>query len=236
MFGIFSRKYSILESGLLGMIEDRHSHILYGVDDGVRTEEDSLALLDWLHGLGLRTLWLTPHIMEDIPNTTEALRSRFDGLCLAAGPGISLHLAAEYMMDNLFEKRLEEGDLLCMEDNTVLMETSVWSSPYHLPDLLERTMRAGYRPLLAHPERYRYMEMEDYRKLAGMGVRLQMNLPSLTGYYGRTERMKAVRLLSDGLYSFVGSDCHGMQSLKRIYSEKALDRRILDGIMKLAEA
>ncbi len=236
MFGIFSRKYSIQESGILGMIEDRHSHILYGVDDGVRTEEDSLALLGWLHGLGLRTLWLTPHIMEDIPNTTDALCARFDGLCLAAGPGISLRLAAEYMIDTLFEKRLEEGDLLCMEDKTVLMETSVWSSPYHLPELLDKTMRAGYRPLLAHPERYRYMEMKDYVKLTDMGVRLQMNLPSLTGYYGRDERMKAVRLLSDGLYSFVGSDCHGLRSLKRIYSVKALDRRILDGIMKLAAA
>ena len=236
MFSIFNRKCSVLESGILAKVEDRHSHILYGVDDGVRTEEDSLAILAWMRGLGLRTLWLTPHIMEDIPNTTAELRSRFDGLVSVADTGgISMHLAAEYMIDNLFERRLEEGDLLCMEDNMVLMETSVWESPSNFTGMLEDTMRAGFWPVLAHPERYRYMEMEDYRKLADMGVRLQMNLPSVLGYYGASERDKARKMLSEGMYSYLGSDCHSCGMLQRMYSSRVLDRKEVDKIARIGE-
>lgn len=235
MFGIFNRKCSVEESGLLGLVEDRHSHILYGVDDGVKTAGESAALLEWLYGLGLKSLWLTPHVMEDIPNTTDALRLRMEELVAAVKPCPELHLAAEYMIDNLFLGRLESGDLLCMEDGQVLVETSTWSSPFDLPDILSRVMSAGYRPVLAHPERYRYMEMEDYGRLAGMGVRLQLNLPSLLGYYGDTVQAKARKLLSDGLYSFVGSDCHGLGILRKLYSARVLDRKDADMIAHIGE-
>ena len=235
MFGIFNRKCSVEESGLLGLVEDRHSHILYGVDDGVKTAGESAALLEWLYGLGLKSLWLTPHVMEDIPNTTDALRLRMEELVAAVKPGPELHLAAEYMIDNLFLGRLESGDLLCMEDGQVLVETSTWSSPFDLPDILSRVMSAGYRPVLAHPERYRYMEMEDYRKLADMGVRLQMNLPSVLGYYGASERDKARKMLSEGMYSYLGSDCHSCGMLQRMYSSRVLDRKEVDKIARIGE-
>ena len=61
----------MLEAGLLKGAVDHHSHILYGVDDGVSTEEESLSILSYLEQAGLKTLWLTPHTMEDVPNTTE---------------------------------------------------------------------------------------------------------------------------------------------------------------------
>lgn len=235
MFGIFNRKCSVEESGLLGIIEDRHSHILYGVDDGVKTCGESVSVLAWLSDLGLRVLWLTPHVMEDIPNTTDALRLRFGELVSASAAGPELHLAAEYMVDNLFIERLESEDLLCMEDGQVLVETSTWSSPFDLPDILSRVMSAGYRPVLAHPERYRYMEMEDYRKLADMGVRLQMNLPSVLGYYGALERDKARKMLSEGMYSYLGSDCHSCGMLQRMYSSRVLDRKEVDKIARIGE-
>ena len=96
-------------------------------------------------------------------------------------------------------------------------------------------MRAGYRPLLAHPERYRYMEMKDYRRLADMGVRLQMNLPSLIGCYGRTERDKAGKLLADGMYSYVGSDCHSFHAVSRMFSEKSLERKDVKRIEDMSD-
>ena len=91
---------------------DWHCHILPGVDDGFKRLEDSLAALGRYELLGLSEVWLTPHVMEDVPNETEALRSRFSELCDAYGGPVRLHLAAEYMMDNLFEGRLEARDLL----------------------------------------------------------------------------------------------------------------------------
>ncbi|MCM1502331.1 MAG: capsular biosynthesis protein [Bacteroidales bacterium] len=220
MFGLFNRHRAFVDSGLLDIAIDRHSHILYGVDDGVRSLDESLAILSWLESLGLRTLWLTPHVMEDVPNTTSGLQERFCELQVAYKGGISLHLAAEYMIDNLFESRLEARDLLHMEDNRVLMETSTWSSPYGLYEILDNVMRAGYRPLLAHPERYRYMEYSDYRKLVSMGVQLQLNLPSLAGVYGSRVMEVARKLLADGMYSEIGSDCHRLSSIRRVYESK----------------
>jgi len=235
MFKLFCKKKPFADSGLPGVITDRHSHILPGVDDGVKTMDESLAVLAWLESLGLKELWLTPHVMEDVPNTTAGLQNRFAELKTAYKGEITLHLAAEYMIDNLFESRLEEKDLLQMEESRVLMETSTWSSPYGLFEILDRTMRTGYRPLLAHPERYRYMEYSDYGRLVSMGVQLQMNIPSLVGVYGEKEMKKAKKLLSDGMYSEIGSDCHSFASLKRIYSSESLSSSDIDRIMRISE-
>ena len=233
--GLFSRKTTVHDSGLLCGAADRHSHILWGVDDGVKTSAETLETLSFLGECGLGDLWLTPHTAEDVPNTTEGLKARFAELeALYAGP-VRLHLASEYMLDTLYERHLEERDLLTMEGDTVLVETSTWNPPVGMAALLKETMAAGYRPLLAHPERYRYMEMEDYGRLAGMGVRLQLNLPSLLGYYGDTVQAKARKLLSDGLYSFVGSDCHGLGILRKLYSARVLDRKDADMIAHIGE-
>lgn len=235
MFGLFDRHKSFSASGLLNRVTDRHSHILFGVDDGVRSLEESLSVLSWLEGQGLKTLWLTPHVMEDVPNDTCSLQARFAELQSAYKGNISLHLAAEYMIDNLFERRLEERDLLQMEDSRVLMETSTWSSPYGLYDIIENVMKAGYRPLLAHPERYRYMEYSDYRRLSSMGVQLQLNIPSLAGVYGKRVRAVAGKLLAEGMYSEIGSDCHSLASMMRAYDVKAFSQSEIEGIIRITE-
>ena len=80
MFGLFNRRQSILDSGLLKGAVDNHSHILYGLDDGVKTQEESLSILRWLEEQGVSEVWFTPHVMEDVPNTTETIRSRFGEL------------------------------------------------------------------------------------------------------------------------------------------------------------
>ena len=83
-------------------------------------------------------------------------------------------------------------------------------------------MKAGYHPLLAHPERYRYLEDKDYVKLNGMGVRFQLNLGSLTGYYGPTAQKKAKMILKNGWYSHYGSDCHRLSTVKEQYGRETL--------------
>ena len=76
MFGFFNSRKSLAESGLLKGSTDNHSHILYGVDDGVKTLEESLQILSFMETSGVKHIWLTPHVMEDVPNTTEFLRTR----------------------------------------------------------------------------------------------------------------------------------------------------------------
>ena len=232
--GLFSHKYSINDKKLLEGATDHHSHILFGVDDGVSKPEESLAILAMLEEVGLKSLWLTPHTMEDVPNTTEGLRKRFEELkAMYQGP-IELHLASEYMMDELFERHLAEKDFLFhREEGSVLMETSTWSGPYNFWDMIDRTMRAGFRPVLAHPERYEYMGEKEYSKLHGMGVRLQLNYPSLLGYYGGHVKVKAELILKKGWYDLAGSDVHRLRSLRHILDEKALKKDASESLKRV---
>lgn len=231
MFGLFHPRKSILEAGLLKGCVDNHSHILYGLDDGVKTLEDSLAILAFLEEQGVSELWCTPHIMEDVPNTTEAIRTRFGELESVYRGGVRLRLAAEYMIDNLFEERLSRKDLLFHGDDTVLVETSSVSPPINLWEVLETMLKMGYRPLVAHPERYRYMERSDYARLHEMGCLFQMNLPSIVGFYGESARNRAMDLLDKGWYAMTGSDCHRFRALQAQYEARELKK---DTLGKLA--
>lgn len=210
------------------MISDYHSHVLPGVDDGVRNLTESLSVLERMSREGVENLWLTPHIMEDVPNTTEGLKERFAMLLEAYEGPIHLHLAAEYMLDSLFTERLEAGDILPLGDQGrhVLVETSCWTPPMDLMGILERIRTAGYFPVLAHPERYFYMGRGDYKKLRENEVIMQLNLPSLGGAYGSEVKRKAKWLLRHGFYTIAGSDLHRERMIDMILSYKH-PRRVL---------
>ena len=222
LFSRFHKPKSLKDLGYLKGKTDRHSHILYGVDDGIRTLENSLAALSYMEEHGVSEIWCTPHIMEDVPNTTAFLKERFAELQSAYNGPVKLHLAAEYMLDNMFEKRFRAQDLLTMENDVVLVETSTWTPPVNFYDVLEEIKSAGYRPMLAHPERYRYLKQAGYEILKEMGIRFQMNLPSIVGFYGETANNKALWLLEKGYYDEVGSDCHRLQTTKEQFERKAL--------------
>ncbi|MBO4843945.1 MAG: capsular biosynthesis protein [Bacteroidales bacterium] len=221
----FSRKYSILESGILEGGTDWHCHILPGVDDGIRTVRESLEVLSFYEQTGIRDVWLTPHIMEDCPNGTAELQERFAALQAAYRGGITLHLGAENMMDNLFASRLAEGDLLTVgEPAMTLVETSYYNPPMGFEDTLNDMILQGRRPLLAHPERYVYMEERDYVRLKQAGVLFQLNLMSLAGMYGEPAAHTAARLLQGGMYDFAGSDLHRLGPWKHAIGQKVLSK------------
>lgn len=235
LFSIFRKqKDSIIESGVLKGICDCHTHLLPGVDDGVATLEQSLEVLAYMESQGVSEVWCTPHVMDDIPNPTELLLRKFEELKTAYKGNIKLNLAAEYMLDSEFEKRLAGGDLLKMWDDVVLVETSTNIPPYNLLNLLENIMSKGYRPMLAHPERYRYMDVADYRHLREIGVYYQLNLPSVVGYYGETAANKALRLLREGSYYAVGSDCHKYSSILSQFNRAVLPDEVVADIRKAA--
>lgn len=211
---------------------DWHCHILPGVDDGFVSMDKSLDMLRVYEEVGMHEVWLTPHIMEDVPNETAHLRQVFAELekeyrqdflrrnpadsnpAAAAATDIKkplkLHLAAENMLDALFEKRLKANDLLPLgEDGSMLLvETSIFSAPMNFYGLLERIKNKGYTPVLAHPERYLYMGKSDYERLKAQGIKFQRNLFSLKGQYGDNVRKRCQKLMKWGMYDFVGSDLH----------------------------
>ncbi len=259
----FSKKTTIAVSGILAGAADHHSHILPGVDDGVETMDEALRILAAYEELGIKELWLTPHIMEDIPNTPQKLTARFEELKAAYKGGITLHLAAEYMIDNNLHKLIQEinspslsrgttrGSVVCddgyfstpkecpigatkgegyrnpKQDSPhllpignagkhILVETSYFNPPMRLRETLRQIKSLGYYPLLAHPERYMYMDNDEYRSLREEGVKFQLNLVSLAGGYGAAVKKKAMWLLTNGLYSVAGSDLHSEDAIEYI--------------------
>lgn len=223
----FKKKVTLADSGLLNGLTDNHSHLLPGVDDGFKSLDDTLRALALLEEQGVSRLWLTPHIMEDIPNKTDDLRARFENLKEAyaneaARDGatckgsIELNLAAEYMLDNVFLERLEANDLLThdTEGKRLLVETSYFNPPRGFHNILTQIEMAGYRPILAHPERYTYMDDKEYRALREKGIIFQVNYGSLLGFYGKTAAQKAQKLLEAGMVSMLGGDLHSVGALK----------------------
>ena len=221
----FRKQVSLKDSDIFRGFTDWHCHLLPGVDDGVQTMQESLQVLSLYEELGISEVWLTPHIMEDIPNRTEDLKERFMELNAAYQGNIILHLAAENMLDNLFEERLAKNDLLPLgnEGKHLLVETSYFSPPMGLSNILFRIKAKGYHPILAHPERYVYMGESDYKHLKDIGVKFQLNLFALIGSYGLTVKKKAEWLLKNNLYDLIGSDTHCLTILEEaICMEKLL--------------
>ena len=226
----FSKKTTIAQSRLLAGAIDHHSHILPGVDDGVESMEESLRILATYETAGVKELWLTPHIMEDIPNTPEKLKARFAELEAAYTGNIKLHLAAEYMIDNNLRRLLsnegEKGNIIPRllpignKGNHLLVETSYYNPPIRLHEPLRKIKSLGYHPLLAHPERYMYMDKEEYKELHEEGVKFQLNLPSICGAYGSTVKKRALWLLKEELYDAIGSDTHCEEGLEYLLESK----------------
>ena len=160
--------------------------------------------------------------MEDIPNTTDTLKTCFRTLCESYRGNIRLELAAEYMLDNLFVRRLEEDDILPLHEEKcyLLVETSYFNPPMRLLSMLKHIREKGYHPLLAHPERYEYMQMADYKALQQAGVAFQLNIPSLAGMYGRHVQKKAEALQEADMYTLRGNDTHSLIFFQNLLNEK----------------
>ena len=212
----FRKKQTLEESGFFRGFTDWHCHILPGVDDGVQTMDEALQILAEYERLGVKEVWFTPHIMEDMPNTPQHLRERFAELQAAYQGKVTLNLASENMLDNLFEERLNKNDLLPIgkDGRRLLVETSYFNPPMGLQNILLRIKAKGYIPILAHPERYQYMGESDYQQMKSMNVLFQLNQFSLLGLYGKEVQKQAKLLKKQGMYEYIGTDLHHIKTLR----------------------
>jgi len=225
LLNIFSKKTNFWDSYLLKGITDIHSHYLPGVDDGMRTFEESIDALYSMREHGVKRVYLTPHVMADYQkNDTNFLKECFAEFQKQAPTGIELMLAAEYMLDASFLRRME-GELLCLKDNHVLIEMSFLSPSPELKNVIYNLQIRGYHPILAHPERYLFMDKNDYGNLKSLGCKYQMNLMSLSGLYGKRPYDVAWYLLEEGLYDFMGTDIHNYRVFQKSMSRLKLTQR-----------
>lgn len=199
---------------------DMHSHLIPGIDDGSKSMEESISLLSRLASYGLRKVITTPHIMSEYyRNTPEIISMGLEDLRKAAkNHGISLEIeaAAEYYMDEIFLEKIKSGDeLLTFGDRYILVETGFINKPQMLLDIIFHLEMAGYKPILAHPERYQYLlvdkKLQD--ELIERQLIFQVNLLSLTGFYSKGVKEFAEMLLERNAVSFLGTDCHNERYL-----------------------
>ena len=210
---------------------DIHSHLLPGIDDGAKDLETSIALIQKMSSYGIKNFITTPHILGDLyPNTPEIIKSKLkevkDELLRRNITDITIDAAAEYMMDEQFSAIIEKDEeILTLKDNLVLVEMSYFSPPINLYDILFQLQLKGYKPVLAHPERYNsyHTNFQNYYKLKRAGCLFQLNLLSLTEQYGKYVQKTAEKLLKENMYDFVGTDTHHqnhLQLLEKVGTKK----------------
>lgn len=238
MFNFFKKRSigSVPEN--LPFATDIHSHILPGIDDGAADIETSVQLIQGLYNLGIRRSVATPHIIGDMyrntPATISVALEKTRAACTTAGIDIELSAAAEYMLDDYFLELLQKKEpLLTLEKNILLTEISYTSTPQNLPEITSAIIAEGYLPILAHPERYHYYQQnfDQFFRLKEMGFVLQINILSLTGYYGKRAEKAAKFILEKDLAQLIGTDLHHNNHLAALNSKdnKVIFERYLGG-------
>ncbi len=218
------------------LAQDIHSHILPGIDDGSPDVETSVELIRALSQAGINQLICTPHIISDMyRNTPETINEALEILkkaCRQNGLHTNITAAAEYMMDDHFMELLRRKQrLLTLKKNYILTELSYATAPYNLEQIAFEINLNDYQPLMAHPERYFYYHKnyDAYYRLKELGFLLQVNLLSLTGYYGKAAAKAANFIFKNNLADFVGTDLHHFNHLKALTDEhsRAIFHKVL---------
>ncbi|MEL1254261.1 CpsB/CapC family capsule biosynthesis tyrosine phosphatase [Flavobacterium sp. DGU38] len=199
---------------------DIHSHLLPGIDDGAKIISDTERLIKSLEKIGVSQFITTPHISHYIwNNSPEAIKANHNETSkklIESNITTPFRAAAEYFMDDWFEKHFKDEKLLTLKDNYVLVEMSYMNAPVQLYKILFDLQVAGYIPVLAHPERYLFYHknISEYDKLKKAGCLFQLNLLAAVGYYGEEVTKIAEQLLKKGMYNFVGTDVHHDNHIK----------------------
>jgi len=206
---------------------DLHTHILPGVDDGVKTEDDAVEFARMAQGDGVKTLVATPHckegfyvnerdaIIDQVARLSERLQR--EGLTIELVPGAEVHLCPELL------DRVRDGRAATLADNgkTLLLELSLTQYPVELESLVFQLKLGGVEPLFAHPERVRYFEddIRRYEALVDQGIMGQITTGSILGRFGNTAREFSEELLRKGLVHVLASDAHNIRGRPPLLTE-----------------
>lgn len=210
---------------------DMHSHVLPGVDDGFRSLEHSCEAVSRLAEMGVRNMILTPHIYPELypGNSYGTIVSKFGEVkdSLREASGINFLPGGEHMVYEGFEDTFS-GEMLLLPGKHILIEMSYAYESANLDETVFRLICMGYNPVLAHPERYLFYpsDLVRIREIVDKGCKLQLNLLSLGGFYGKGAAVKARAILERGLYSFAGTDLHSLAQIDMLRSMRFRRRHV----------
>jgi protein-tyrosine phosphatase len=183
--------------------------------------------------MGFRKVITTPHIMSDyFRNTPEIIKEGLEKVRAAIREHdipMEIDAAAEYYVDDGFGQKLENEKLLTFGNNHLLFEISYINCPDNISETIFRMQVLGYKPVMAHPERYPfwYNNFSQYQSFRDQGVLLQVNINSLSGYYGYEAKKIAEKFIESGMVDLIGTDCHHLkhvEGLKRGLKEKSMKK------------
>ena len=229
IFNLLKSKPTLKELIPKGFV-DIHSHILPGIDDGAKDVNESKKLIKKMNRLGFSKIIATPHIYEGLYNNTpNSIKKSYNLLSANLKKKNKIKYAAEYLIDYKIIDRIKEKSLLCLKDKYLLVEMSYLNKPNNLYEIIHYILVNGYTPILAHPERYIYFHgsFKDYDKLKKVGCKLQLNLLSVTGYYGKKILSISEKLLKNNLIDFVGSDIHNLNHCNQ-FKNKVVIKNLKD--------
>ncbi|QLG46716.1 tyrosine-protein phosphatase [Costertonia aggregata] len=231
MFDFFIKKKFLVDY-LKGFV-DIHNHILPGIDDGAKTIDDSIQLIKGFSEIGVKKFICTPHIMNNYyPNTPETILSSYnslkDGLLDSNLKEVSIEVSAEHMIDDNFENILKNGKIMPMRKNYLLIEMSYLQASINFNGAVAAVASERFFPILAHPERYIYLHdtFSKYGNYKEKGILFQLNLLSLTDFYGKDVQKAAFRLLDERLIDYVASDVHNMNQLRNLKEVKVSNTKM----------
>jgi len=228
LFGFLNKKKKeqLLDPVDLSVLKvDVHSHFIPGIDDGAKDLNDSIELISGMKALGYQKVITTPHIMSEYyRNTPEIILSGLEKVreeLINREIDIQIDAAAEYNVDADFEAKIDTKELLTFGDNYVLFELPFMQEPAILNQVIWKMQTNGYKPILAHVERYPFWhnnwdKIEDMKNRGGL---LQVNIGCLTGHYGREVKRIAEKVIDEDMINMIGSDCHHTKQLMMIKNE-----------------
>jgi protein-tyrosine phosphatase len=202
---------------------DLHNHVLFGLDDGCRTPDESRALSEAAKEAGHAGFVATPHIRLGMFNNTpdDIRRRREETRSIVESAGLELFLGAEYYFDENVLLFARQKSLLTLGESSrfVLAELPSMQLPPRLSDVIFEIRLAGYVPVIAHPERCRGVQSDVPKMIelfAQAGVLLQLDLGSLTGHYGAGARTAALEMVKRSAYHVAACDLHRPEDVKEI--------------------
>ena len=215
---------------------DMHCHLVPKVDDGSKCMEESIDCLNTLKAVGYNKVIITPHFQYPrFPNDEDDITRRYNELKTEAKKaGIEIEMigvGGEYRIDSGFNKRLENPRFLMVGGKYVLVEFSLHQQMMGCDEMIFDMQMKGYEVILAHPERYPYLNLQGTRmeQLKNQGVYFQINALSLGGFYGDEPKRRAYQMLERGWVEFMGTDTHNTlyaQALSDISRDRKVEKVI----------
>jgi len=240
MFSLFKPKYKLSELIPTNFI-DIHNHLLPGIDDGAKTIEETSDLVSKMKSLNIGSAIATPHTFGGCWENTRKTISDAYALATTVSENAKFikGFASEYMLDHSLIQRSETEPLLCIKDKILLVELSFLNSPIDMFELLFELKLKDYQIILAHPERYQYFHnsFKTFEALKNYDIDFQLNLLSLTGYYGIEIKKMAEKLLEADLFDYSGTDIHNANHIHQLTTKTHLanKNKLIDLLKKNAD-